>query len=162
MRLQIFKVTQTSIAFNMIDSSFLNYFGYTTPKIHNFSLIKDLTGDGDGEGEDGDGSDTPVMPKLFRETRTRSESPAVSVYPWAEALQTHTCLHWKPCLGSPWGTSNKCSEIGKWQQTSLIMMVMVFTWQFSTFLGSILRSAEGYSLQVDDCGAVTFGTELLM
>uniref|UniRef100_A0A8C0JX41 DNA (cytosine-5-)-methyltransferase n=1 Tax=Canis lupus dingo TaxID=286419 RepID=A0A8C0JX41_CANLU len=26
--------------------------------------------------EDGDGSDTPVMPKLFRETRTRSESPA--------------------------------------------------------------------------------------
>uniref|UniRef100_A0A8C0JTD7 DNA (cytosine-5)-methyltransferase 3B n=1 Tax=Canis lupus dingo TaxID=286419 RepID=A0A8C0JTD7_CANLU len=41
------------------------------------SRLKDLTGDGDGEGEDGDGSDTPVMPKLFRETRTRSESPAV-------------------------------------------------------------------------------------
>lgn len=60
-----------------------------TSKINNFSFIKDLTGDGDGEGEDGDGSDTPVMPKLFRETRTRSESPAVSVYPWAEALQAH-------------------------------------------------------------------------
>ncbi|XP_058418914.1 DNA (cytosine-5)-methyltransferase 3B isoform X9 [Diceros bicornis minor] len=40
------------------------------------SYTQDLTGDGD-EGEDGDGSDTPVMPKLFRETRTRSESPAV-------------------------------------------------------------------------------------
>ncbi|KAL4680672.1 hypothetical protein H8959_022613 [Pygathrix nigripes] len=40
------------------------------------SYTQDLTGDGDGE--DGDGSDTPVMPKLFRETRTRSESPAVS------------------------------------------------------------------------------------
>ncbi|XP_069908028.1 DNA (cytosine-5)-methyltransferase 3B isoform X3 [Oryctolagus cuniculus] len=39
------------------------------------SYTQDLTGDGD-EGEDGDGSDTPVMPKLFRETRTRSESPA--------------------------------------------------------------------------------------
>ncbi|KAF6284272.1 DNA methyltransferase 3 beta [Rhinolophus ferrumequinum] len=41
------------------------------------SYTQDLTGDGDGEGEDGDRSDTPVMPKLFRETRTRSESPAV-------------------------------------------------------------------------------------
>ncbi|XP_012521200.1 PREDICTED: DNA (cytosine-5)-methyltransferase 3B isoform X4 [Propithecus coquereli] len=40
------------------------------------SYTQDLTGDGDAEGEDGDGSDTPVMPKLFRETRTRSESPA--------------------------------------------------------------------------------------
>ncbi|XP_044940011.1 DNA (cytosine-5)-methyltransferase 3B isoform X8 [Mustela putorius furo] len=40
------------------------------------SYTQDLTGDGDGEGEDGDGSDTPVMPKLYRETRTRSESPA--------------------------------------------------------------------------------------
>ncbi|XP_045384785.1 DNA (cytosine-5)-methyltransferase 3B isoform X2 [Lemur catta] len=39
------------------------------------SYTQDLTGDGDGEGEDGDSSDTPVMPKLFRETRTRSESP---------------------------------------------------------------------------------------
>ncbi|XP_035865601.1 DNA (cytosine-5)-methyltransferase 3B isoform X6 [Phyllostomus discolor] len=39
------------------------------------SYTQDLTGDGD-EGEDGDGPDTPVMPKLFRETRTRSESPA--------------------------------------------------------------------------------------
>ncbi|XP_035154005.1 DNA (cytosine-5)-methyltransferase 3B isoform X13 [Callithrix jacchus] len=38
------------------------------------SYTQDLTGNGDGE--DGDGSDTPVMPKLFRETRTRSESPA--------------------------------------------------------------------------------------
>ncbi|KAM5219999.1 DNA (cytosine-5)-methyltransferase 3B isoform 3-T3 [Hipposideros larvatus] len=41
------------------------------------SYTQDLTGDGDGEGEDGDRADTPVMPKLFRETRTRSESPAV-------------------------------------------------------------------------------------
>ncbi|XP_073930658.1 DNA (cytosine-5)-methyltransferase 3B isoform X3 [Castor canadensis] len=42
------------------------------------SYTQDLTGDDDGEAEDGDGSDTPVMPKLFRETRTpRSESPAV-------------------------------------------------------------------------------------
>ncbi|XP_010626743.1 DNA (cytosine-5)-methyltransferase 3B isoform X13 [Fukomys damarensis] len=42
------------------------------------SYTQDLTGDGDGDGrgEDGDGSDTPVMPKLFRETRTLSESPA--------------------------------------------------------------------------------------
>uniref|UniRef100_A0A8C5VR91 DNA (cytosine-5)-methyltransferase 3B n=2 Tax=Microcebus murinus TaxID=30608 RepID=A0A8C5VR91_MICMU len=40
------------------------------------SYTQDLTGDGDGDGEDGYGSDTPVMPKLFRETRTRSESPA--------------------------------------------------------------------------------------
>ncbi|XP_006881500.1 PREDICTED: DNA (cytosine-5)-methyltransferase 3B isoform X2 [Elephantulus edwardii] len=40
------------------------------------SYTQDLTGEGD-EGEDEDGSDTPVMPKLFRETRTRSESPAV-------------------------------------------------------------------------------------
>ncbi|XP_045662855.1 DNA (cytosine-5)-methyltransferase 3B isoform X5 [Ursus americanus] len=40
------------------------------------SYTQDLTGDGDGEGEDWDSSDTPVMPKLFRETRTRSESPA--------------------------------------------------------------------------------------
>ncbi|XP_019501407.1 PREDICTED: DNA (cytosine-5)-methyltransferase 3B isoform X2 [Hipposideros armiger] len=40
------------------------------------SYTQDLTGDGDGEGEDGDRADTPVMPKLFRETRTRSESPA--------------------------------------------------------------------------------------
>uniref|UniRef100_A0A2K6NNW4 PWWP domain-containing protein n=1 Tax=Rhinopithecus roxellana TaxID=61622 RepID=A0A2K6NNW4_RHIRO len=39
------------------------------------SYMQDLTGDGDGE--DGDGSDTPVMPKLFRETRTWSQSPAV-------------------------------------------------------------------------------------
>ncbi|KAL4695055.1 hypothetical protein H8959_000150 [Pygathrix nigripes] len=39
------------------------------------SYTQDLTGDGDGE--DGDGSDTPVMPKLFRETRTWSQSPAV-------------------------------------------------------------------------------------
>ncbi|XP_058535603.1 DNA (cytosine-5)-methyltransferase 3B isoform X5 [Ochotona princeps] len=39
------------------------------------SYTQDLTGDGD-EGEDGDGSDTLAMPKLFRETRTRSESPA--------------------------------------------------------------------------------------
>ncbi|XP_069863149.1 DNA (cytosine-5)-methyltransferase 3B isoform X2 [Dipodomys merriami] len=39
------------------------------------SYTQDLTGDGNGEDEDG--SDTPVMPKLFRETRTRSESPAV-------------------------------------------------------------------------------------
>ncbi|XP_069351548.1 DNA (cytosine-5)-methyltransferase 3B isoform X4 [Eulemur rufifrons] len=39
------------------------------------SYTQDLTGDGDGEGEDEDGSDTLVMPKLFRETRTRSESP---------------------------------------------------------------------------------------
>lgn len=49
--------------------------------IPNASFLKDLTGDGDGEGEDGDGSDTPVMPKLYRETRTRSESPAVSRLP---------------------------------------------------------------------------------
>lgn len=41
------------------------------------SYTQDLTGDGDGEGDDGDGSDTPVMPRLFRETRTRSESPGV-------------------------------------------------------------------------------------
>ncbi|XP_036100901.1 DNA (cytosine-5)-methyltransferase 3B isoform X3 [Molossus molossus] len=41
------------------------------------SYTQDLTGDGDGEGDDGDGPDTPAMPKLFRETRTRSESPAV-------------------------------------------------------------------------------------
>ncbi|XP_023610138.1 DNA (cytosine-5)-methyltransferase 3B isoform X4 [Myotis lucifugus] len=41
------------------------------------SYTQDLTGDGDGDEEDGDGSDTPIMPKLFRETRTRSESPAV-------------------------------------------------------------------------------------
>ncbi|XP_047395700.1 DNA (cytosine-5)-methyltransferase 3B isoform X3 [Sciurus carolinensis] len=40
------------------------------------SYTQDLTREGDGE-EDGDGSDTPVMPRLFRETRTRSESPAV-------------------------------------------------------------------------------------
>ncbi|XP_036100904.1 DNA (cytosine-5)-methyltransferase 3B isoform X5 [Molossus molossus] len=40
------------------------------------SYTQDLTGDGDGEGDDGDGPDTPAMPKLFRETRTRSESPA--------------------------------------------------------------------------------------
>ncbi|KAM6147740.1 DNA (cytosine-5)-methyltransferase 3B isoform 3-T3 [Erethizon dorsatum] len=42
------------------------------------SYTQDLTGDGDrdGEGEDGDGPDTPVMPKLFRETRTSLESPA--------------------------------------------------------------------------------------
>ncbi|XP_055977707.1 DNA (cytosine-5)-methyltransferase 3B isoform X2 [Sorex fumeus] len=40
------------------------------------SYTQDLTGDRD-DGEDGDGSDTPVMPKLFRETRTHSESPAV-------------------------------------------------------------------------------------
>ncbi|XP_062947105.1 DNA (cytosine-5)-methyltransferase 3B isoform X3 [Cynocephalus volans] len=40
------------------------------------SYTQDLTGDGEGEGEDGNGSDTPVMPKLFRETRIRSESPA--------------------------------------------------------------------------------------
>ncbi|KAL4843899.1 hypothetical protein H8958_001801 [Nasalis larvatus] len=39
------------------------------------SYMQDLTGDGDGE--DGDGSNTPVMPKLFRETRTWSQSPAV-------------------------------------------------------------------------------------
>ncbi|XP_055977708.1 DNA (cytosine-5)-methyltransferase 3B isoform X3 [Sorex fumeus] len=39
------------------------------------SYTQDLTGDRD-DGEDGDGSDTPVMPKLFRETRTHSESPA--------------------------------------------------------------------------------------
>uniref|UniRef100_A0A8C8YXE3 DNA (cytosine-5-)-methyltransferase n=1 Tax=Prolemur simus TaxID=1328070 RepID=A0A8C8YXE3_PROSS len=45
--------------------------------VHDVSFIKDLTGDGDGEGEDGDSSDTPAMPKLFRETRTRSESPGV-------------------------------------------------------------------------------------
>ncbi|XP_004868014.1 DNA (cytosine-5)-methyltransferase 3B isoform X7 [Heterocephalus glaber] len=43
------------------------------------SYTQDLTGDGDGDGkgEDGDGSDTPVMPKLFRETRSSLESPAV-------------------------------------------------------------------------------------
>ncbi|XP_005384920.1 PREDICTED: DNA (cytosine-5)-methyltransferase 3B isoform X3 [Chinchilla lanigera] len=43
------------------------------------SYTQDLTGDGDrdGEGEEGDGCDTPVMPKLFRETRTSLESPAV-------------------------------------------------------------------------------------
>ncbi|XP_021102538.1 DNA (cytosine-5)-methyltransferase 3B isoform X5 [Heterocephalus glaber] len=42
------------------------------------SYTQDLTGDGDGDGkgEDGDGSDTPVMPKLFRETRSSLESPA--------------------------------------------------------------------------------------
>ncbi|XP_006860752.1 PREDICTED: DNA (cytosine-5)-methyltransferase 3B isoform X2 [Chrysochloris asiatica] len=40
------------------------------------SYTQDLTGEGEEE-EDGDGSDTPVMPKLFRETRTHSESPAV-------------------------------------------------------------------------------------
>ncbi|MBZ3871868.1 DNA (cytosine-5)-methyltransferase 3B [Sciurus carolinensis] len=40
------------------------------------SYTQDLTREGDGE-EDGDGSDTPVMPGLFQETRTRSESPAV-------------------------------------------------------------------------------------
>ncbi|XP_076967595.1 DNA (cytosine-5)-methyltransferase 3B isoform X6 [Tamandua tetradactyla] len=39
------------------------------------SYTQDLTGEGE-DGDDGDGSDTPVMPKLFRETRTRSESPA--------------------------------------------------------------------------------------
>ncbi|XP_037667869.1 DNA (cytosine-5)-methyltransferase 3B isoform X4 [Choloepus didactylus] len=39
------------------------------------SYTQDLTGEGE-EGEEGDGPDTPVMPKLFRETRTRSESPA--------------------------------------------------------------------------------------
>ncbi|XP_054995388.1 DNA (cytosine-5)-methyltransferase 3B [Sorex araneus] len=39
------------------------------------SYTQDLTGERD-DGEDGEGSDTPVMPKLFRETRTRSESPA--------------------------------------------------------------------------------------
>ncbi|KAM8775976.1 DNA (cytosine-5)-methyltransferase 3B isoform 2-T2 [Rhynchonycteris naso] len=41
------------------------------------SYTQDLTGDADEDGEDGDGPDTLVMPKLFRETRTRSESPAV-------------------------------------------------------------------------------------
>ncbi|XP_048204967.1 DNA (cytosine-5)-methyltransferase 3B isoform X4 [Perognathus longimembris pacificus] len=39
------------------------------------SYTQDLTRDVDGEDEDG--SDTLVMPKLFRETRTRSASPAV-------------------------------------------------------------------------------------
>ncbi|XP_048204969.1 DNA (cytosine-5)-methyltransferase 3B isoform X6 [Perognathus longimembris pacificus] len=38
------------------------------------SYTQDLTRDVDGEDEDG--SDTLVMPKLFRETRTRSASPA--------------------------------------------------------------------------------------
>uniref|UniRef100_A0A8C9UIP3 DNA (cytosine-5-)-methyltransferase n=1 Tax=Spermophilus dauricus TaxID=99837 RepID=A0A8C9UIP3_SPEDA len=43
------------------------------------SYTQDLTGeaDADGEGEDGDSSEAPVMPRLFRETRTRSASPAV-------------------------------------------------------------------------------------
>ncbi|KAM4806225.1 LOW QUALITY PROTEIN: DNA (cytosine-5)-methyltransferase 3B-like [Urocitellus parryii] len=41
------------------------------------SYTHDLTGEADGEGEDGDSSEAPVMPRLFRETRTRSASPAV-------------------------------------------------------------------------------------
>ncbi|KAM6164719.1 DNA (cytosine-5)-methyltransferase 3B isoform 2-T2 [Rhynchocyon petersi] len=42
------------------------------------SYTQDLTGEGDDmEDGDGDRADTPVMPKLFRETRTRSESPSV-------------------------------------------------------------------------------------
>ncbi|KAG3263081.1 DNA methyltransferase 3 beta, transcript variant X3 [Ictidomys tridecemlineatus] len=41
------------------------------------SYTQDLTGEADGEGEDGDNSEAPVMPRLFRETRTRSASPAV-------------------------------------------------------------------------------------
>ncbi|KAM6164720.1 DNA (cytosine-5)-methyltransferase 3B isoform 3-T3 [Rhynchocyon petersi] len=41
------------------------------------SYTQDLTGEGDDmEDGDGDRADTPVMPKLFRETRTRSESPS--------------------------------------------------------------------------------------
>ncbi|XP_054553058.1 DNA (cytosine-5)-methyltransferase 3B isoform X6 [Talpa occidentalis] len=52
------------------------------------SYTQDLTGDGD-EGEDGDGSDTPVMPKLFRETRTRSESPAVRTRNSASSWERH-------------------------------------------------------------------------
>ncbi|KAF7472698.1 DNA (cytosine-5)-methyltransferase 3B isoform X2 [Marmota monax] len=40
------------------------------------SYTQDLTGEADGE-EDGDSSEAPVMPRLFRETRTRSASPAV-------------------------------------------------------------------------------------
>ncbi|XP_004687345.1 PREDICTED: DNA (cytosine-5)-methyltransferase 3B isoform X3 [Condylura cristata] len=54
------------------------------------SYTQDLTGDGDAdEGEDGDGSDTPVMPKLFRETRTRSESPAVRTRNSASSWERH-------------------------------------------------------------------------
>ncbi|XP_029420236.1 DNA (cytosine-5)-methyltransferase 3B isoform X2 [Nannospalax galili] len=44
------------------------------------SYTQDLTGDGDGDDEveeDGDGTEIPVMPKLTRETRIPSESPAV-------------------------------------------------------------------------------------
>ena len=84
------------------------------PKIHNVSFVKDLTGDGDGEGEDGDGSDTPVMPKLFRETRTRPESPAVSASPKPRHFN-HTSACIKNLVQDlPGGTLNKCFEIEKW------------------------------------------------
>ncbi|XP_004697979.1 DNA (cytosine-5)-methyltransferase 3B isoform X1 [Echinops telfairi] len=77
---------------------------------------QDLTGDGDEEDEDG--ADTPVMPKLFRETRTRSESPASlrrraasAGTPWASPGSPYLTIDLTDDEVTPQRSSTPCSVV---------------------------------------------------
>uniref|UniRef100_A0A8C5JYG7 DNA (cytosine-5)-methyltransferase 3B n=1 Tax=Jaculus jaculus TaxID=51337 RepID=A0A8C5JYG7_JACJA len=54
------------------------------------------TGDGDGEAEDRDGSDTPVMPKLFRETRETRTSTGSSAVRTRNTASTSSQERYRP------------------------------------------------------------------
>nr|XP_045013300.1 DNA (cytosine-5)-methyltransferase 3B isoform X3 [Jaculus jaculus] len=60
------------------------------------SYTQDLTGDGDGEAEDRDGSDTPVMPKLFRETRETRTSTGSSAVRTRNTASTSSQERYRP------------------------------------------------------------------
>ncbi|KAM5245478.1 DNA (cytosine-5)-methyltransferase 3B isoform 7-T7 [Ctenodactylus gundi] len=82
------------------------------------SYTQDLTGD-DDEGEDGDGSDTPVMPKLFRETRTDSPSSlrrratASTGTPWSSPASPYLTIDLTDDDGTPQSSSTPYTSIAQ-------------------------------------------------
>ncbi|KAM4831935.1 DNA (cytosine-5)-methyltransferase 3B isoform X6 [Urocitellus parryii] len=88
------------------------------------SYTQDLTGEADGEGEDGDSSEAPVMPRLFRETRTRSASPASlrrrstasPGTPWPSPSTPYLTIDLTEDDVTPQSSSTPCASLAESQQ----------------------------------------------
>ncbi|KAG3263082.1 DNA methyltransferase 3 beta, transcript variant X1 [Ictidomys tridecemlineatus] len=89
------------------------------------SYTQDLTGEADGEGEDGDNSEAPVMPRLFRETRTRSASPASlrrrsttasPGTPWPSPSTPYLTIDLTEDDVTPQSSSTPCASLAESQQ----------------------------------------------
>ncbi|XP_046289759.1 DNA (cytosine-5)-methyltransferase 3B isoform X4 [Marmota monax] len=87
------------------------------------SYTQDLTGEADGE-EDGDSSEAPVMPRLFRETRTRSASPASlrrrstasPGTPWPSPSTPYLTIDLTEDDVTPQSSSTPCASLAESQQ----------------------------------------------